>query len=312
MKIVFAGTPLFAATILEALLNTNHTILAVLTQPDRKAGRGQALNASPVKQLAIDSHIPCFQPHQLKTQSMAASFIDLKPDLMVVAAYGLLLPEFILNWPKYGCINVHASLLPRWRGASPILQAILAGDAQTGVTLMQMDTGLDTGAMLDKKTLDIKPSDTTYRLTEKLAALGARQLVDFLKKTPKTWQAETQNNAHATHAPKIKKSEGLIDWQEPAGVIIRKIHAFNPWPGAFSYCRKVMVKILEAVEDDVTSGSAQPGQIIKVTPQGIWVATPQNSLCIKKIQLPGKKVMPVNVYLNGHRQHLQEGTLFNS
>ena len=230
LNIIFAGTPDFAAVALAALLESEHNVIAVYTQPDRPAGRGRKLKASPVKQLALEHNLPVLQPTSLKGAEEQQQLADFQPDLMVVAAYGLLLPKVVLETPRYGCLNIHASLLPRWRGAAPIQRAILAGDSESGVTIMQMDEGLDTGGMLYKLTTPIDDGDSAQQLHDRLAELGADALLQTLAKLPGGLEPEPQDEAQATYAKKLDKQEAAIDWTHSARQITRQINAFNPWP----------------------------------------------------------------------------------
>lgn len=296
MRIIFAGTPVFAQTQLEALLTTDHDIVAVYTQPDKPAGRGQHLHMSPVKELALKHNIPVEQPATLKTDEALAVLASYQADVMIVAAYGLLLPEAVLNQPRYGCINVHASLLPRWRGASPIQQAILAGDKETGVTLMRMDKGLDTGNMLAAGIIEIQDTDTSETLHDKLAIQGAKMLFHLLEEIVEI-PGEKQSDTEATHAPKIAKSAALIDWQQSATDIDRQIRAYYPWPIAQTFIDGQVLRILEAKRVDL---KAAPGTIIQQTPDGIVVAAGVGALEITKAQLPGKKALPMSEILKGH------------
>lgn len=301
LKIIFAGTPPFAATILKALLNTSHTISAVYTQPDRPAGRGQHLHASAVKQVAEEKNILIRQPLSLRDETEQTFLKSLQADLMIVVAYGLILPTDVLNTPRLGCINVHASLLPRWRGAAPIQQAILAGDTQTGITLMQMDAGLDTGPMLVKTTCDILPDDTSQELHDRLAQLGADSLVKLLSHL-ETIRPEIQNNDLATYAHKITKQQARIEWQKKAIELDRLIRAFNPAPIAFTYHNEQPVRVWQAkILNDVVS--AAPGTITAVNSHGITVATTEGQLQLTKIQLPGGKPLLFSEIFKG-KPHL--------
>ncbi len=281
MRIVFAGTPEFAEFQLRALLDAKFNIVAVYTQPDRPAGRGQHLHPSPVKILA--------QAHGLPVENTLETLSNYQPDVMIVAAYGVLLPASVLQIPRFGCINVHASLLPRWRGASPIQQAILAGDAQTGVTLMRMDAGLDTGNILATANMAISPTETAESLQKALAVLGAKCLVEKLEQIVKL-PGTPQDAAFATHAPKINKAQAHIHWQLPAHVIERQIRAFNPWPIATTSINQQLLRIWQA-EIVSLSSVYKPGTIVDQTPRGIIVATGEQGLLITAAQLPGKKCM---------------------
>lgn len=302
MKIVFAGTPEFAIEPLKALLNSAHSIIGIFTQPDRPAGRGQTLHQSPVKRLAELHNIPVYQPINLKSPEEQEMLRNLKPDLLVVVAYGLILPKAILEMPKFGCINIHASLLPRWRGAAPIQHALLAGDKTTGICTMQMDEGLDTGDILLKKTCDITPDETSQTLHDKLAALGATALLETLETLEKgTVSPQKQDAENVTIATKISKADAKIDWQESATVIDRKIRAFNPWPIAFAELNGQTIRIWSAKLNSSTllEKNIKPGTIIKKYKEGIDVATGEGILTLLEIQLPGGKRLPVSEILHG-------------
>ncbi|MEK6685892.1 MAG: methionyl-tRNA formyltransferase, partial [Pseudomonadota bacterium] len=261
MKIIFAGTPAFAAAALDALIKAGHEIDLVLTQPDRPAGRGMKTVASAVKLLALQHDLDLLQPLTLKTSELQAQLRTLNADVMVVAAYGLILPEAVLNIPRLGCLNIHASLLPRWRGAAPIQRAILAGDRETGITIMQMDAGLDTGAMLLKHSLIIAQEDTTQSLHDKLSVLGAQSIVEALVLLQQGKLAPmVQDEMLACYAAKIKKTEAEIDWQQTAGQIDRVVRTFNPSPGAYTYFQNMVLKIWQARA--VAGGSGKPGEIV--------------------------------------------------
>ena len=291
LRIIFAGTPDFAVPSLEALVEAGHALMAVYTQPDRPAGRGQKIQASPVKQYARQHGLPVFQPHTLKNLLEVDRLQALEADLMVVVAYGLILPQSILKIPRLGCLNVHGSLLPRWRGAAPIQRAILAGDTETGVTIMQMDKGLDTGAILMKAACSLTPADTTASLLPQLAKLGAETLVRTLN-TLSTLKPEPQNNQNATYAPKISKKEALIDWQQSADFISKQIRAFNPWPVAFTGSEKTPIRIWQACPlFDLSIQGFNPGQLIKASAEGLDVATGEGVLRIEKLQKAGGRIL---------------------
>ncbi|HSW71031.1 MAG TPA: methionyl-tRNA formyltransferase, partial [Gammaproteobacteria bacterium] len=248
LKIVFAGTPLLAANLLTTLIESSHTVIALYTQADKPKGRGRKLEENLVKTIAIENHIPVFQPTTLKDTQVQAELQKLKPDLMVVAAYGLILPKAVLAIPTFGCINVHFSLLPRWRGASPIQQAILAGDSTTGITIMQMDEGLDTGDILGAFPCPIEKHDTSGTLGAHLNALAQTALLEILEKLEAgKLHPQKQDNAKASHAPKISKQEAKLDWNTSADILDRKIRAFNPWPVAFAALGQETVRIWEAI-----------------------------------------------------------------
>lgn len=304
LKIIFAGTPEFAAIALEALSLTQHQIVAVYTQPDRASGRGLKITESPVKSLAFKLDIPVFQPESLKGEREQNELRHLNADVMVVAAYGLILPKAVLSIPRYGCINIHASLLPRWRGAAPIHRAILAGDKISGVTIMQMAEGLDTGDMLVKHAYTLMPDETSSSLHDQLAKMGAEGIVEALTLlAEEKLQPEKQDDTQATYAKKITKEEALIDWQDSAQNIERKIRAFTPWPSAHTTWNGLSVKIGAALLLDTTKKST-PGSIIATSPEGIDVATTEGILRIQRLQLPGAKMISARDFLNSHREKM--------
>jgi len=301
MRIIFAGTPAFAAETLAALLASEHDICAVYSQPDRPAGRGRKLTESPVKQLALEHGIPVEQPLNFKQESNIQTLADYQADLMIVVAYGLLLPQRVLDTPKHGCINVHASLLPRWRGAAPIQRAILAGDTQSGVCIMQMEAGLDTGPVLLEARCNITPSDTGQDLHDRLATLGAQTLLDCLDDFDSYQQAATpQDGTHSCYADKLQKQEAVIDWQQAAETLLRQINAFNPWPVAQTLWRGDTFRIWQAEHID-TQPQTTAGNIVAVTKTGIDVATADGVIRIKQLQLPGKRAMAVSDFLNANQ-----------
>ncbi len=310
LRIVFAGTPDFAASSLAALIQHGYDIVGVYTQPDRPAGRGQKLTPSPVKQLALDHQLPVFQPLNFKTESAITELADLKPDLMIVAAYGLILPQVVLDLPKMGCINIHASILPRWRGAAPIHRALLAGDTETGITIMQMALGLDTGDMLYKKTLPIHSNDTAGKLHDRLAELGAEALIESLPLLEQgALTPEVQDERLACYASKLHKEEGQLDWSQPAIDLERKIRGLNPWPVAFCRFNDANLRIWSAVALN-ESTQAEAGTLVRVEKDALCVATGDGLLKLKEIQLPGKRALPVNAILNGQHSFSQ-GVRFN-
>lgn len=310
MRIIFAGTPDFAKAQLQALLETSHEIVAVYTQPDKPSGRGQHLSISPVKQLASAHGIAIEQPITLKSAEAESIFLNYAPDLMLVAAYGLILPRFFLEYPRYGCINVHASLLPRWRGASPIQQAILAGDHETGITLMKMDEGLDTGGILSQARCCILPTDTSESLHNKLAELGAHLLKTALDNVVGTL-ATPQDANQVTHAPKILKNQAICDWHLSAVEIERRIRAFQPWPIIYSTLDNQLVRLWEASVVSTTT-SAVPGTILAQSEKGLLVATADQALLITQAQLPGKKVLPMGEILKSRYALFAVGQCFDS
>jgi methionyl-tRNA formyltransferase len=300
LNIIFAGTPDFAAVALAALLKSRHKVIAVYTQPDRPAGRGRKLKASPVKQLALEHNLPILQPTGLKGADEQQQLADFQPDLMVVAAYGLLLPRAVLDIPRFGCLNIHASLLPRWRGAAPIQRAILAGDAESGITIMQMDEGLDTGDMLLKLTTPISEEDTAQSLHDRLAVLGADALLQALERLPGGLVPEPQDEALASYAKKLDKQEAAIDWRQPAIQIARQVNAFNPWPVAQTQLEDKVLRIWEAlpVPDNC---NATPGTVIAQNKQGIDIATGMGILRVTRLQLPGGKPLTAADFINSRQ-----------
>ncbi len=307
MRLVFAGTPDFAATGLKALIAAGHTIVGVYSQPDRPAGRGRKLQPSPVKQVALDHEIPVFQPETLKTAEAQKQLADLKPDVMIVAAYGLILPKAVLDIPTHGCLNIHASLLPRWRGAAPIQRAIAAGDSETGITIMQMDEGLDTGAMLLKSLTAIDTSDTGGSLHDRLAELGGKAIIEALELLKKgELTGEPQNDDLACYASKLSKTEGHIDWATDATAIERLIRAFNPWPGTYTDLGDQRIRIHEA-RALVTDSDAFPGTVVHRDREGIDIACGNGTLRITRLQLPGSRAQSVNDLINGGKELLMPG-----
>jgi methionyl-tRNA formyltransferase len=300
MKIIFAGTPEFAATALQALLAAGHEVVLVLTQPDRPAGRGMALQASAVKKLALAHGIPVSQPERLKDpathQAIRAACAEGGAELMVVAAYGLILPQAVLDLPQRGCINIHASLLPRWRGAAPIQRAIEAGDAQTGITIMQVEAGLDTGPMLLAGAIAIDAQDSAGALHDRLAALGAKLVVEALARFDELVPV-VQPEAGVAYAGKIDKAEARLDWSQPAAILARKIRAFNPFPGAAVMLAGEPVK---AWRGEVVAASGRPGQVLSVDPSGIVVACGDAALCLTELQKPGGRRVTSADFLNGN------------
>lgn len=299
MKIIFAGTPTFAAKALEAILAEHHDVVAVLTQPDRPAGRGMHLTASPVKQLAMQHEITVMQPPSLKSTETQHQLAELHADVMVVAAYGLILPATVLRLPRLGCLNIHASLLPRWRGAAPIQRAILAGDEMTGVTIMQMDEGLDTGDMLLKKICPIAPGDTAQTLLEKLAQIGSESILETLRALDKgAVVATAQDSALATYANKLTKSEAQLDWTKSAKQLERAVRGYNPFPVAFTKMHDTTIKIWQATAyDDMYE---KPGAVVEIGKRGILVACGEGALGLEVLQRPNSKALPFNQFLQGY------------
>lgn len=307
MKVLFAGTPDFAAKHLTALLASSHQVVAVYTQPDRPAGRGKKLQSSPVKQLAEEAQIPIYQPSSLKNSEAQQALASLNFDIMVVVAYGLILPKAVLEIPARGCINVHGSILPKWRGAAPIQRSVWAGDEQTGVTIMQMDEGLDTGDMLLKKYLPIEATDTSASLYDKLAELGPKGLLETLDNLDEI-SPEPQDNGLASYAHKLDKTEGLINWSDSAEQLDRNIRAFNPWPGTWFEIDSKNIKVWEAQVVPEKTKQA-PGTIISSDKSGLKIQTGTNILNITQLQIPGKKRQPVSDILNAKPQWFVTGSI---
>ena len=305
MRIVFAGTPEFAAQHLQALLEAGREIVAVYTQPDRPAGRGQKLMPSPVKQLALQHGIAVYQPQTLRDPAAQAELAALKPDLMVVVAYGLILPQVVLDTPRLGCINSHASLLPRWRGAAPIQRSIQAGDASSGVTVMQMEAGLDTGPMLLKVTTTITAEDTGGSLHDRLAALGSQAVVEAVSRLAAgELRGEVQDDSLATYAHKLNKDEARLDWSRPAVELERLVRAFNPWPLCHSTLNGEALKIHAA---QLGEGSGQPGSILAADKSGLTVACGEGALRLTRLQLPGGKPLAFADLYNSRREQFAAG-----
>lgn len=319
MKIVFAGTPEFAAEALAALINTDHEIIAVYTQPDRKAGRGQKLTASAVKQLALEHNLPVYQPLHFKAsteEGLAAQkeLAELNADVMVVAAYGLILPQAVLDTPKYGCLNIHGSLLPRWRGAAPIQRAIAAGDAETGVTIMKMAAGLDTGDMMYKTICPIDATDTSASLQDKLARQGAEAIVAVLESEEKLKHyldtREVQDESLTVYAHKLSKAEAKIDWSLDAVSIDRNIRAFNPWPVAFiPLDESNNLRVWGSMLSEQNAAGKAPGAILCLDSLGVHVACGnEKAVCLTSLQWPGGKALnPVQI---NQTQKLSAGNTF--
>jgi methionyl-tRNA formyltransferase len=296
MRVIFAGTPDFAAQALSAILAAGHDVPLVLTQPDRPAGRGMKLQASAVKQVALAHNLPVFQPERLKDPATHEPIRAARADIMVVAAYGLILPQAVLDMPRFGCLNIHASLLPRWRGAAPIQRAIEAGDAETGVTIMQMDAGLDTGPMLLAEALKVGAGETAGELHDRLATLGARLIVEALAQRDALVPV-AQPPTGVTYAAKISKAEAQLDWAQPADVLARKIRAFNPFPGATLPFADELVKVWRA---EAVAGTGSPGQILAAEADGIIIATSHGALRLTELQKPGGRRLTSAEFLRGN------------
>ena len=298
MRVIFAGTPDFAASALAALIEAGHEILVVLTQPDRPKGRGMKLTPSPVKTLALQHNLPVWQPENLKDAAVQQQLRDLQADVMVVAAYGLLLPAAVLNIPEHGCLNIHASLLPRWRGAAPIQRAIEAGDVESGVCIMQMDVGLDTGDVLLSRNTPITDDTTAAQLHDALAVIGAEVIVEALAKLPELI-AVSQPEAGVTYAQKLSKADAEIDWALGAKQIHNKIRALNPVPGAWSSLNGQVIKIWASTVLE-QSNNAAIGSIIAADKQGIAVQTSEGVVLITELQASGSKRMAAAAFVAGH------------
>ncbi len=310
LRLVFAGTPEFAAEHLKALLASQHEIVAVYTQPDRPAGRGQKLMPSPVKQLALENNIPVLQPPTLRDPAAQTELAGLNADLMVVVAYGLILPQVVLDTPRLGCINSHASLLPRWRGAAPIQRAVQAGDAESGVTVMQMEAGLDTGPMLLKVGTAITAEDTGGSLHDRLAELGPPAVLQAIEGLAAgTLKGEVQNNDLATYAHKLNKDEARIDWSRPAVELERLIRAFNPWPICHSTLNGEALKVLAA---QPAEGHGAPGEILSASRDGLIVACGEGALRLIRLQLPGGKALNFADLFNSRREQFAVGTVLGA
>ncbi len=319
LNIIFAGTPDFAAKHLAALIASKHNVVAVYCPPDKPAGRGKKLTACATKVLAQTHELPVEQPINFKELDAQTTLASYKADVMVVVAYGLLLPEVILTTPRLGCINVHGSILPKWRGAAPIQRSLEAGDAQTGVTIMQMDKGLDTGDMILKSTCPIEPTDTSASLYEKLAELGPNALIDTLALMANDeHSAQPQDNHLATYAKKLDKAEAECNWQLSAHELDRKIRAYIPWPVAQFTFNEIKSNKTEQHRIRIWQASvikeahnAQPGEILRTTKEGIVVATTTNAIQLEVLQIPGKKALPVADILNARKEWFTVGESIN-
>ncbi|WP_108652582.1 methionyl-tRNA formyltransferase [Dongshaea marina] len=307
LKIIFAGTPDFAARHLEKLLDSEHQVIAVYTQPDRPAGRGKKLQASPVKQLAEQHQLPVYQPRTLRDSEAQQELAALDADLMVVVAYGLILPQLVLDTPRLGCINVHGSLLPKWRGAAPIQRSVWAGDKETGVTIMQMDAGLDTGAMLLKKSCPIDSDETSESLYLKLMDIGPDALLESLEGIAAgTLAAEAQDDSLATYAEKLTKAEAQLDWTQGAAALERQVRAFNPWPVSYFTIQDKNIRVWES-EVIGDPNTLEPGVVLSASAEGIDIATSEGAIRLLKLQIPGKKAMSARDILNSRRDWFTPG-----
>lgn len=316
LNIIFAGTPDFAAKHLAALINSHHNVVAVYCPPDKPAGRGKKLTACATKLLALENNIPVEQPKNFKESEDQQTLVNFQADIMVVVAYGLLLPKVILTAPRLGCINVHGSILPQWRGAAPIQRAVEAGDPKTGVTIMQMDEGLDTGDMILKSTCEISQQDTSASIYEKLAELGPKALLETLSlMAENSHQPEPQNNDLATYASKLHKDEAELNWQLPAKTLHQKLRAYIPWPVAqFTFTdEKKQQHRIRAWQASVVEGNftEAAGTIIAVDKTGVTIATAEHALKLENLQLPGKKSLAFADILNGRADWFQKGQSIN-
>ncbi len=313
MKIIFAGTPAFAVPTLEALLKTEHHVQLVLTQPDRPTGRGQQVQYSPVKATALKHGLTVLQPPSLKPVEIQQFLAQQGADLIVVVAYGLLLPEAVLSMPRYGCINVHASLLPRWRGAAPIPYALLHGDKETGITIMAMDKGLDTGDILLQSKQPIKAQDTTQTLHDALAPLGANLLIKTLEQLTKTGKCahQKQDEPLATHAGKISKEQAKLNWQASATLLERQVRAFNPWPVAHFECANTSLRVW-AAEAIAATTPAAPGTLVAVTPEHLYIACKEGLFSPRVLQFSGRNPTPWQAVYNAKRHLFTVGNLLPS
>lgn len=312
LRIIFAGTPDFAATALSALIKSEHQIVAVYTQPDRPAGRGRKLHASPVKEVALENEIPVLQPENLKEAEAQNVLRTFNADVMVVAAYGLILPQIVLDTPRFGCLNIHASLLPRWRGAAPIQRAIAAGDKESGITIMQMNAGLDTGDILQLASCPITSDDTGGSLHDRLAEIGASAILKTLEDLAnENLTATAQDDSLACYAHKLDKKEAQINWHQSAIEIEHLIRAFNPWPVAFTSLNDKTLRIWLAQALEIKA-DVEPGTVISCDKQGINISCGEGVLRILKLQPSGSKAMDVAAFMNGHAKQLPVGSVFQS
>jgi len=302
-RVVFMGTPEFAVPSLEALSRA-YQVVGIVTQPDKHAGRGRRLSVSPVKQLAMEHEVPILQPRSVNDPESCSQIADLAPDVIVAVAFGQILKQDLLDLPSYGCLNVHASLLPRWRGAGPVAAAILAGDSVTGVTIMKLDAGMDTGPILAQREEPIRPSDTRLELETRLARLGADLLLDTL---PGYLAGDIvprpQPDQGVTFAPRLRKEDGLLDWSQPAVQLERQLRAFTPWPGVHTLLRGVQLKVLRASVMSCPGVDAPPGTVVSLD-GGVAVVAGEGALCLEEVQLPGKRRMDIAAFLCGQREFI--------
>lgn len=312
MKLIFAGTPDFSVPTLKKLIESEHDVVAVLTQPDKPKGRGRKLTKSPIKVLAESHEIPVLQPITLKNEAIQSTLRAYHADIMIVIAYGLLLPKKVLEMFPLGCINVHASLLPKYRGASPIQAALLSGDKQTGVTIMKMDVGMDTGDMLHHLACDIDLQETAQTLHDKLAELGSQALSEFLNSMQQSeLKPIKQDDLLATYAPKIKKTDAKIDWSKSAETLDREVRAYYGWPVSYTTTHGEVLRVWESNLSN-QAHDATAGEVVACSENGIIVACGRGTLSLSKIQLPGGKILPVKDYLNANRQRFQIGTMLGT
>ena len=317
LRIIFAGTPEFAATALSALIQSEHEIVAVYTQPDRPAGRGRKLHASAVKEVALNHQIPVLQPLSLKDPETQAELSGFNADVMIVAAYGLILPQAVLDIPRFGCLNIHASILPRWRGAAPIQRAIAAGDVESGISIMQMNAGLDTGDILHLVSTPISEDETGGSLHDRLAQLGATAIIETLNQlTRNELKPVKQDDTLATYAHKLDKAEAEINWQQSAQQIEQQVRAFNPWPVAYTHFENKVLRIWFAKSINSVpmeaSANLPPGSVIACGKQGIDVACGKGVLRLLTLQPSGSKAMDVTAFMNGHAKQLHVGSLLTA
>lgn len=312
MKLIFAGTPDFSVPTLKKLIESEHDVVAVLTQPDKPKGRGRKLTKSPIKMLAESHEIPVLQPITLKNEAIQSTLRAYHADIMIVIAYGLLLPKTVLEMFPSGCINVHASLLPKYRGASPIQAALLSGDKQTGVTIMKMDVGMDTGDMLHHLACHIDLQETAQTLHDKLAELGSHALIELLNSMQQSeLNPIKQDDRLATYAPKIKKTDAQIDWSKSAETLDREVRAYYGWPVSYTTTHGEALRVWESNLSN-QAHNATAGEVIACSENGIIVACGRGALSLSKIQLPGGKILPVKDYLNANRQRFQIGTMLGT